>query len=287
MPDIDKYYKDFVTALDKKTKAEIRFTERSPDITLEQIKQLTSLRGQFHTSYSSSSAGRKHNIKLAAGFLNGCIIEPFESMSFNETVGPRSPARGFQMAGIISGGEMVSGYGGGVCQVSSTVYNACLMAGLEIVNARRHSRIIPYLPASRDAMVTSSSDLIVNNPTANRVYIVTKATGYELFVAVYGEKSEYEYIIENKIIKTIPPPAPVIKVVGNNVSESVKNALLSNNPERMRNIAYFERITKKPGAGVVSEAYLKLYKDGILTETKLTSRDTYPARRGEIVRIVR
>jgi len=135
-------------------------------------------------------------------------------------------------------------------------------------------------------MVSSNSDLVIYNPTLNKVYIVTKATGNDIFIAFYGEKSEYSYGITSKIIKTIPPKSPTIIVTGSNVSDFIRDALMSNNPARMSNIAYIERITKKPRSGIISEAHLLRYKDGIMIDSKLISRDTYAPENGEIVRIV-
>lgn len=283
--DTGKLFSDTARSFDDRRKVEMFIIESEPEINIDILMERTAKRSVFSTNFSTSPISRKSNIALAARYLNGHIIEPKGTMSFNEAVGPRTPLRGFQKANIIYQGEMVQGYGGGVCQVSSTVYNACILGGLEIVKASRHSRIIPYLPPSRDAMVSASSDLLIYNPTEYPVYIITKATQNELFIAVYGQKSEYELKISNRIVKTIKPKPDKISVQGDNVPEHIKDALMSDNPERMKHIAYHE-IRKVARDGLISEAYLEKYKDGILVESKLISRDTYPPQQGEIIRIV-
>ncbi|HKL94383.1 MAG TPA: VanW family protein, partial [Clostridia bacterium] len=105
------------------------------------------LRATFSTTYSNSSPNRKHNIKLAASKLN-ITLYPDEIFSFNRIVGERSEARGFLTAHIILDGKFVDGVGGGVCQVSTTLYNCALLSDLEILCAHRHSLPVSYVAPS-------------------------------------------------------------------------------------------------------------------------------------------
>jgi hypothetical protein len=120
--------------------------------------------GSYSTKYDAGSA-RGHNIERAAKvFADGRVIEPSETLSFNERVGPRDQRHGFYKAPIIEEGVMRDGDGGGVCQVSSTIYAAARMAGLTIVERSNHSRPSAYIAAGLDAMVSyPSKDLRIRN----------------------------------------------------------------------------------------------------------------------------
>lgn len=110
--------------------------------------------GKGSSNYSSSSSSRKFNIKKAAGALNGKMLQPGEIFDFNKVVGPTSKSTGYKNAKVIVDGDFVDGYGGGVCQVSSTLFNAVLNSGMDIVQRRNHSLKISYLPAGYDAAVS-------------------------------------------------------------------------------------------------------------------------------------
>lgn len=108
----------------------------------------------FRTPLQGAETGRIENITLAAAYLDGAEIGPGGVFSFNETVGPREERRGFVPAPEIYNGEYVTGIGGGVCQVSSTLYNAALLAGMQIIERMHHSRPLSYVPLGRDATVS-------------------------------------------------------------------------------------------------------------------------------------
>lgn len=281
---LNKLYQDMAKSLDDGRDIEFEIIKANSDITYNQLIDETCKRSEFFTNYSKSSYNRKINIKQSAEYLNGYVIEPQGIMSFNEVIGPRTKERGFMQANIIYNGQMVPGYGGGVCQVSSTAYNAFLLAGLNIVCANRHSQLISYLPASRDAMVSTESDLIVNNPTDYNIYIVTRATGENINIAIYGKKSEYEYKLTSKIIKTIKPQPDKITVKGQNMPDEIRQALLSNDKNKLKNIAYKETRLTKSRQGIISEAYLEKYRDNQLIDKMLISHDIYYPQRGEIIR---
>src|SRR5262249_20980060 len=107
----------------------------------------------FSTSFHLGEKGRSHNIRLAASTLNGKEIKAGQTFSFNQTLGERTPEAGYQKAPYLEGGDKVEVNGGGICLVSSVLYNAALLGGLEIVERHPHSRIVPYLPAGQDATV--------------------------------------------------------------------------------------------------------------------------------------
>ncbi len=127
-----------------------------PEITTEQFGEeaFPEVLGSFSTRYDASNINRSTNIELGAAAMNGTVLLPGETFSFNGTVGPRTKAKGYLLAGAYSAGELVESYGGGVCQISSTLYNAVLYANLEIVQRYNHSSVVSYVNAGRDATVS-------------------------------------------------------------------------------------------------------------------------------------
>lgn len=113
--------------------------------------------GKSKSNFSTSIANRKFNIKKAAATINGKVLQPGEIFDFNQTVGAASQAQGYRNAKVFMDGKVVDGFGGGVCQVSSTLFNAALNSGMDIVQRRSHSLRITYYPAGYDAAVSYGS----------------------------------------------------------------------------------------------------------------------------------
>lgn len=155
--------------------------------------------GFVYDGISSSGGNRCRNIELAASFLNGVTLEGGEALSFNKTVGERTAARGFKEAKIIQSGEFISGVGGGVCQASTTLFNAALLSGLNVTERRNHSLSVSYVPASRDAAVSSRCDLKIVNPFAYPVYLRAVCAGKRITVTFYGTRSRRTYALCGKI----------------------------------------------------------------------------------------
>ena len=156
------------------------------------------LRGGY-TTYFESNPNRENNIALALSKFNGLCVGKGQTISFNSVVGKRTLERGFEEAKIILDGEFVPGVGGGVCQASTTLFNALLLAGLKIDKSQNHSLLVSYVPIGRDAMVSSSNDLRFTNNTGGTIYIeagTTDATEDEhgcAWVKIYGDKTHIKY----------------------------------------------------------------------------------------------
>ena len=171
------------------------------------------LRAEFYTNYKSSSAERKNNIALASKSLNNVFVDVGGEFSFNRTVGARTEKRGYQKAKIIVKGEFTEGVGGGVCQVSTTLYNAILLAGLKVTEYHAHSLPVSYVAPSFDAMVNSgSADLRFVNNTHNPIIIKTKADGETLKVQILGEPMQEVYKRKSVIKEYISPPEQMVVV---------------------------------------------------------------------------
>lgn len=175
-----------------------------PKVKKDDLIKQTSFRSEYTTFYSTSSANRKHNIKHATNKINGTIILPKSKFSFNEVVGNRSLDNGFLSSIIIANGKFVEGVGGGVCQVSTTLYNSLLLGGLVINEARQHSLPVSYTEPSTDCMVSSWSDLVVENISDYPVYILGKADNEKVTFKVYGMELDYQIKREAKVTEVVP-----------------------------------------------------------------------------------
>lgn len=174
---------------------------------IEDAKKRTVTLYSFTTYFDSSNAERSSNIRLAASKINGTVIPPRGTFSFNKTVGARTAANGFKQAKIIEDGQFVLGYGGGVCQVSTTLYNAAILSGLEIAEYHPHSLAVSYVAPSRDAMVSGSyCDLRLVNNRKTPVYIRMKCTQSGIRCTIYGKSDGYNYSFKSEVVGTVPRP---------------------------------------------------------------------------------
>ncbi len=184
-------------------------------ITREMLQGKYILRGSYKTSFSGSTKNRKYNIRYGAEKINGTILKPGDVFSANDTLGKRTRGNGWKNAGAYEGGEVVEQPGGGVCQLSSTLYNAALYADLEIVERRNHSMPVSYVEKGRDATINSVGNLIdfkFKNSTSSDIIIIAYTEGNNLHMEIYGipfETDEYDEIkirtkqVSSQSIKTV------------------------------------------------------------------------------------
>ena len=164
--------------------------------------------GEFSTSYSTSSANRSSNVELAASKINGTIMMPNEVFSYNDVVGQRTAAHGFKSAPVFENGETVQGMGGGVCQVSSTLYCAVLYADLQVLERQNHSLVVSYVPKGQDATVAYGSiDFKFKNNNEKPIKIVATTAGKILKISIMGAKPAVEKKVEivNSVYETRGP----------------------------------------------------------------------------------
>ncbi len=228
------------------------------------------LRSSFYTTYESSIDERKINIALAAKSLNGTLVDVGAEFSFNRTVGERTVKRGYKVAKIIVGGEFVDGVGGGVCQVSTTLYNAVLLAGLKITEYHAHSLPVSYVAPSFDAMVNSgSADLRFINDTFNPIVIYTHADGQKLTVEIYGQKPALS--IERYSVVTERIPCEKEQIIVDEKGEY---------PDLLVGEYRFVKYGK---SGYKSEGYIVAKKDGKVMFNRKIRSDKYNSTRGIVV----
>lgn len=167
-------------------------TVDEPDIKAEDLKKIQDALGTFSTSFTSGS-NRGKNIKHAASLINGTVLMPGEEMSASDAMGSRSKENGYLEAGSYLDGQTVQTYGGGVCQVSTTLYNAVILAELEITERWAHSMSVDYVKPSMDAAISEGyKDLKFKNNTDAPVYIEGYTTGGKLTFTVYGDNTKEE-----------------------------------------------------------------------------------------------
>lgn len=161
----------------------------------------------YRTEFDPTDYDRNHNIRLAAGALKGVIVAPGEVFSFNKATGPRFALHGYRPAPVIVDGELLPGIGGGVCQVSTTLYNVLLLSDLQVVNRVPHSLPVKYVPLGQDAAVAYNYlDLEFINTLPYHILIDTIVTDNSLEISLYSHPSAARNIrLESKVLGIIEP----------------------------------------------------------------------------------
>ncbi len=202
--DITEQYKNY----NKKPEIELVLISSKPEITTEDVMMygVESLIASYTTYFNSADYGRSYNIKVAAKALDEVLIAPGEIFSFNKVVGPRSSESGYKNAKVIINNEFVDGLGGGVCQVSSTLYNAVLLAGLGIVERSNHSLPVSYVPEGRDATVAYEIiDFRFKNTSSKHIYMKTMSGAGGITIKIYGNNAAKKQItLRTKVLARTP-----------------------------------------------------------------------------------
>ena len=231
-----------------------------PNVTTNQIgtEAFPNLLASYSTTFSTKAANRTTNIRLASNKINGVVLMPGEQFSYNKVVGKRTAQAGFKSAPAYSGGKVVNDIGGGICQVSSTLYNTALRANLEIIKRSNHRFATGYVPLSTDATVSwGGPEFIFKNSRKYPIKIVSKVNGGKITVDIYGckEETEYEVVIKSETLQTIPMK-----------TEYRTNTSLPQGTTKT---------VQKGHGGYKSRAYRILKLNGKVVSKQLLSTDTY------------
>lgn len=185
-----------------------------PRVTKEALSKIKGLMGTFSTNYSTSAPGRCNNIEIATKALDGTIVMPGETFSFNDVVGPRTVERGYQEAGTYVGNKVEPGIGGGICQVSTTLYRAVMKANLRSAERTNHSMVVGYAQPGLDATVSYGYlDYKFKNVYDFPIYIKGTAAGKVVTYTIYGDPAALNgktYDMANEILETIPPETKIV-----------------------------------------------------------------------------
>ncbi|MCI7795933.1 MAG: VanW family protein, partial [Lachnospiraceae bacterium] len=237
-------------------------TESQPRIRTEDLETIGDVLGTYSTDFSTSGASRSTNLKVGAGKINGKVLMPGDVLSGYECMQPFTTANGYRTATAYENGRSVDSVGGGVCQIATTLYNASLLAELDIVQRQNHSMTVSYVPHSMDAAIAGTyKDIKIRNPYDTPVYVEGYTSGKKLIFTIYGKETRpanRTIKFESETIKQIDPGAP---------TEQVDPTLQPG--ERVK--------VQSAHVGIKSKLYKSVYIDGKLEERTLLNSDSYNA----------
>ncbi|MDE7216284.1 MAG: VanW family protein [Clostridia bacterium] len=229
--------------------------------------------GSYNTDFSTSKEDRAHNVALACESFSWLAVKKGDKLSFNNVVGKREESRGYKNAKVIVDGEYTQGVGGGVCQVSSTLYNAWVRAGLCVQSVKAHSLPSSYCPLSTDATVSEFIDLVLVNDSEYDVLVNGYTKDGKVYFDVYGHPTEYTVKLRSELIEVLPEPQPLVEWAEHLDGES----LVDEEGEYI--------VNKKGKQGYKSRAIIEYYKDGIKVKERELRRDFYLPVQGTITRV--
>ncbi len=238
-------------------------------VTKEQLNAslFSDLLGSYSSRYNTGDIARSHNVRLAAQKINEVVLAPGDVFSYNDTVGPRTTSHGFRVANVYVGNKIEPGIGGGICQVSSTLFNAVVLSDLEIIKRVNHSLPVSYVPLGRDATVSYGSiDFLFANSTENPIKIVASATNGVNNVAIYGIKANKNRTIEIATECIATKAAPLVQ---------------KENPDLPAGTIEVEQ---KGAIGSTYNTYKIIKENGQRVKTEFLTKSTYvPTERIEII----
>lgn len=202
-----------------------------PDVLAEDLegKLFRDVLGAYETNHSNDS-NRTHNLKLACEALDGLILNPGDTLDYNETLGKRTEEAGYKPAGAINGGESTTEVGGGICQVSSTLYYCTLIADLEIVDRRSHSLVSSYMPMGLDATVSwGGPEFRFKNNTNYPIMIEAEVSDGKVKIQLLGtDEKDYYVEMETKIVEVLSPQTEEKHYAANNAEGYHDGQVLQN-----------------------------------------------------------
>jgi vancomycin resistance protein YoaR len=233
----------------------------TPKYTSEMLSKVQDLLGSYTTKFNTRKVGRSYNVGLASKSVDGTLLLPGEIFSFNDIVGPRTIKNGYKIAPVIFKGELVDGVGGGICQVSSTLYNSVLYSSLGIVERANHTIPSTYVPIGLDATVSYGVlDFKFQNTLSSPIYIESLIKGNKITVNIYGERNfDKEIKLKSVIDKVIKKDTEII--FDPNMFEGD------------------EMIEEKGRNGFRVSSYMLVYQGGKFVEKKLVANDYYRPRK--------
>ena len=233
----------------------------TPEITSDELSRIDGIIGTYRTHFSPNVEGRNENIRLSAQYMNNYLLMPGEVFSYNKVTRLKTVSNGYKNATVIVNGEIEEGLGGGVCQVSSTLYNSVLYSGLEIVQRRPHSIPSSYVNYGRDAVVSDNAiDFKFKNNYDFPVYLKTYVGSSSVTVTIYGNTGS----------------VPEIDIISNVVSVKPRAVKYIDDP----NLEKGKEVVKTKGRDEIrSETYVVI--NGV---KKLVSKDRYPSQTKVIMR---
>lgn len=255
--------KEFVTKEWKGEAAEFEVSVQveKPRGDAEQLAKVKDVLGSFQTSYSSSGSARSTNVSNGTKLVNGTLLYPGDTFSMYESVSPFTEENGYYLAGSYLNGKVVESFGGGICQVSSTLYNAVLRAELQVDERFNHSMVVNYVDRSADAAIAGTSkDLKFTNNTDYPIYIEGYTANKNVYFNIYGcetrDTVNRKVSFESVTLSTTEPGAPKLVADGG------------------QGIGYV-KTTQSSHTGYVAELYKVVTENGVEVSRERVNKSTY------------
>jgi vancomycin resistance protein YoaR len=231
----------------------------------DMLSKINTKISSFTTVFKPSDVNRTENIRIASKQTNGVLILPGDVFSMNKALGPRVISKGYKEAPVIIKGTVVPGLAGGICQVTTTIYNAALLSNLEIVERSQHGLTVSYVGVGRDATISGDAiDFKFRNTNKYPIYVYTAMGKSSLTVSLYGANEHPGQFVQiaSEITERVVPDIEYI------YDESLDNGI---------------KITEvKPITGIKSKTYKKVFQDGKLISNELINQDFYKPVKGKI-----
>ncbi len=245
---------------------DLEVKKKKPHITVSDIKNISSVLGSYTTKFSTADKNRTYNINLACSRINGFILMPGEIFSMSKALGLENEDAGYKEAPVIIRNKLTTGSGGGICQVSSTLYNSVLLSGLDVINRTPHSITLTYITPGRDATINGETlDFKFLNNLDYPICINARTVGGTLKINIMGKKYENPDKIKLRtqvIAQYEPQEAEVI------IDDT---------------LAYGQSVVEiKEKNGVRVALYRETYRNGVLLFQEKISEDYYKPVRGRI-----
>ena len=238
---------------------ELLVEKDEPRGTKKELSTIQDVLGTFNTNFGTAVDGRTKNINVASGKLDGTVVYPGEVVSVAEAIGPTTAENGYFPAGSYENGTTVETYGGGVCQVSTTLYNAVIRAVLEVVTRAAHSMVVGYVEPSMDAAIADGAkDFQFKNNQKTPIYIESYTSGGNLYFTIYGKETrpanrKVEFVSE---VTSQTDPQKEYVAVGD------------------QPIGYVETTTK-PHIGYTARLWKVVYEDGVEVSRDVFNNSKY------------
>lgn len=246
----------------------VELEEYSPRITSKDLNKITGVMSSYSTTFGTADSGRVENLRIATKYINGTLLMPGDEFSYNNTIGETTPERGYKEANTYVGSKVVPGYGGGVCQVSSTLYRAVIQANIRSTERLNHSMTVGYAAPGLDATVAAGYiDYKFVNTYDFPIYIQGYLSGNKVVFNIYGNKEAMggkTYQLVNEILETYPYKTEEVK--DDTLEEGVK-------------------VVESSGSnGCKARGYLITYENGVQVNKELISTDVYSTR-NQVVKV--
>ncbi len=246
----------------------IEVEDSYPQYTKQDLREISETLGIFTTSIGNSSQNRIQNLTVASNNINNVIIEPNEIFSMNDVLGDFTYEKGYVDAPVIINGVLSNDIAGGVCQVTSTLYNAVLLSELEVVERRNHSSQVNYVPSGFDATIVKGViDFKFKNTTNYPIVILSSVSSGKVQVLICGKKAQPT----NKVVRFYSEKVK-------DVSTDKYDVVLDVNKE-----PNFRQVVQEPKNGSVYRVYKKTFVDDVEVSNEIVNESYYKERAGKIV----